>query len=128
MAEGLSAIIDEAAASLERTNKRRLCTHEGTCIHILATDKNLGPAVVTKAWYEKEVSWSLSDDLFYRKVDVVPSTSTKKVLVSILDRFGQSLGDKLKSYILQFADVHDTAYFKILPKVHKINVLWLVDP
>ena len=39
--------------------------------------------------------------------------------MSILDRYGRSLGDQLRSYILQFADVHDPAYFKILPKVHK---------
>ena len=39
--------------------------------------------------------------------------------MSILDRYGRSLGDKLRSYILQFADFHDPAYFKILPKVHK---------
>ena len=91
VAEGPSAIIDKAAASLERTNKRRPCTREG--IHILATDKNLGPAVVTKAWYEKQVSRLLSDHLFYWKVDVVPFTSMKRILVSILDRYGHSLGD-----------------------------------
>ena len=82
-------------------------------------DKNLGPVIVTKTWYDKEVSRLLSDDLFYRKIDIVPFTSMKRVLLSILDRHGRLLGDKLKSYILQYADVHDPANFKILPKVHK---------
>ena len=43
----------------------------------------------------------------------------KSNLITILDRYGKSIGDKLKSFVLQFADNRTTAHFKILPKVHK---------
>ena len=36
-----------------------------------------------------------------------------------MERYGNSIGDKLKSYILQYADSHTPAHFKLLPKVHK---------
>ena len=84
----------------------------------MAPDKNLGPTIVTSSWYE-EVSRMLSDVLFYRRVDAVPFTSMKNALISILERYGHSLGDKLTSYILQYVDAHTPAHFKILPKVHK---------
>ena len=88
-------------------------------IRILAADKNLGPTIVTNCWYKEEVSRLLSNVLFYKRVDTVPFISMKNALTSILERYGHSLGDKLKSYILQYADVHIPAHFKILPKVHK---------
>ena len=88
-------------------------------IRILAADKNLGPTIVTDSWYHREVSRLLSDDKFYKKVDAVPFTSMKSKLISILERYGNSIGDKLKSYILQYADLHVPAHFKLLPKVHK---------
>ena len=90
-----------------------------TGIRILAADKNLGPTIVTNYWYHKEVSRLLSDEKFYRKVEAVPFTSMKNKLISILERYGNSIGDKLKSYILQNADSHTAAHFKLLPKVHK---------
>ena len=40
-----------------------------------------------------------------------------RALLSILERYDQSLGEKLKLYIIQFADNHTPAHFKI-PKVH----------
>lgn len=61
----------------------------------------------------------LSDELFYRRVDAVPFTSIKRIFISLLERYGHSLANKLKSYILQHVDVHIPAYIKILPKVHK---------
>ena len=88
----------------------------------MAADKNLGPTIVTSSWYEEEVSRMLSDVLFYRRVDAVPFTSMKNALISILERYGHSLGDKLKSYILQYVDAHIPVHFKILPKVHTLRV------
>lgn len=43
----------------------------------------------------------------------------KNTLISILERYGSSIGGKLKSYILQYADIHIPVHFKILSKVHK---------
>ena len=74
---------------------------------------------MTDSWYRGEVSRLLSDDVFYKRVDAVPFAMMKKALISILERYGQSLGDKLKSYIVQYADNCTPAHFKILPKVHK---------
>ena len=88
-------------------------------IRILAADKNLGPTIVTESWYRNEVSRLLSDDVFYKQVDTVPFAAMGRALLSILERYGQSLGEKLKLYIIQFADNHTPAHFKILPKVHK---------
>ena len=88
-------------------------------IRILAADKNLGPTIVTESWYRNEVSRLLSDDVFYKQVDTVPFAAMGRALLSILERYGQSLGEKLKLYIIQFVDNHTPAHFKILPKVHK---------
>lgn len=88
-------------------------------INILAADKNLRPNIVTDFWYKEEVSCLLSDKLFYNGVNSVPFVSTKNTLISILEKYGCSVGVKLKSYILQYADVHTPAHFNILPKVHK---------
>ena len=43
----------------------------------------------------------------------------KAKLISILERYGKSLEDKLKTYILQYIINCAPAHFKILPKVHK---------
>ena len=48
----------------------------------------------------------------------MPFATMKRALLSILERYGQSPGEKLKLYIIQFADNHTPAHFKILPKVH----------
>ena len=90
-----------------------------TGIRILAADKNLGPTIVTDVWYHREVSRLLSDENFYKKVEAVPFTSMKRNLISILERYGNTIGDKLISYILQYVDFHTPAHFKLLPKVHK---------
>ncbi len=90
----------------------------------MAADKNLGSTIVTEFRYQEEVSRLLSDESFYEKVDVVPFISVKKSLVSILERYGHSIGDKFKVYILQYADFNSPAHFKLLPKVH-ISILWL---
>ena len=85
-------------------------------IKILAADENLGPVIVRESWYIREVSRLLSDERFYKKVDVVPFISIKRNLISIIDRLGHSIGDKLKSYIVHN---HAPAHFRLLPKVHK---------
>ena len=88
-------------------------------VRVLPTDKNLGPALVTELWYKKEVSRLLSDEKFYERVSVVPFDAMKSNLITVLDRYGKSIGDKLKSFVLQFTDNCTLAHFKILPKVHK---------
>ena len=88
-------------------------------IRILGTDKNLGPALVTELWYQKEISRLLSDGKFYKRVHCIPFPSMKEKLTTILERYGSTIGDKLKSYILQYTDNLSPAHFKILPKVHK---------
>ena len=88
-------------------------------VKILPADKNLGPTLVTTQWYEKEVSRLLGDELFYEKVSSVPFDAMKLRLITILDRYGKSIGEKLIRSVLQFSDNHTPALFKILPKVHK---------
>ena len=88
-------------------------------VKILPADKNLGPTLVTKFWHTKEVSRLLSDDKFYEKVSEVPFTTMKAKLLTILNRYGTSIGEKLTGYVLQFSNNHIPAHFKILPKVHK---------
>ena len=88
-------------------------------VKILPADKNLGPTMVTKFWYEKEISRLLSDEMYYEKVNAVPFAEMKSKLITILERYGVSIGEKLKTYILQFSNNHTPAHFKILPKVHK---------
>ena len=95
----------------------RLRSHTG--IRILAADKNLGPTIVTDAWYRREVSRLLSDKTFYKEVEVVPFVSIKNKLISILERYGNTIGDRLISCILQYVEFHTPAHFKLLPKVHK---------
>ena len=108
------------SSNLSRSEFSALCKlHSIKGIRILAADKNLGPTIVTDSWYRGEVSRLLSDNVFYKRVDAVPFAMMKKALISILERYGQSLGDKLKSYIVQYADNCTPAHFKILPKVHK---------
>ena len=82
--------------------------HSNKGVRILAADKNLGPTIVTDSWYKEKVSRLLSDELFYNRVDVVPFVSIKNTLISILERYGSSIGDKLKSYIVQYADNYYT--------------------
>ena len=94
-------------------------------IRILSADKNLGPTIVTDSWYHQEVSHLLSDEKFYKKVDAVPFISMKSKLISILERYGNSIGDKLKSYILQYADLQYLLTLNFYLKCTK--VLWLVD-
>ena len=43
----------------------------------------------------------------------------KSDLSSILERFGRFIGDKLKSYAVQYIDNHAPAHFRLLPEVHK---------
>ena len=88
-------------------------------VKILPADKNLGPTLVSTLWYKKEVSRLLSDVSFYEEVCAVPFDAMKSKLISILDRYGKSIGEKLKRYVLQFSDNCTPARFKILPKVHK---------
>jgi hypothetical protein len=84
-------------------------------IRILAADKNLGPTIVTNSWYIEEISRLL----FYKRVDTVSFATMKRALLSILERYGQSLGEKLKPYFIQYADDYTPVHFKILQKVHK---------
>lgn len=88
-------------------------------VKILPADKNLGPTLVTTLWYEKEVSRLLDDENFYERVQSLPFDIMKSKLITILNRYGRSIGEKLKSYILQFVESGTPAHFKILPKVHK---------
>ena len=88
-------------------------------ILILPSDKNLGTVIVTKKWYEMELTRLLSDEKFYEKVDAVPYLVICDKLNTILRRYGKLLEDRLTKYILHLTNSHSPAKFKMLPKVHK---------
>ena len=44
---------------------------------------NLGPTMVMKFWYEKEISRLLSDEMYYEKVNAVPFAEMRSKLITI---------------------------------------------
>ena len=93
-----------------------------TGIRILAADKNLGPTIITNYCYHKEVSRLLSAST-YRKVEAVPFTFMKNKLISILERYGNSIGDKLK--LIFFNMQTSTHLLTSYSFLKYINVHWL---
>ena len=75
--------------------------------------------MVTKLWYDMELSRLLSDEHYYEKVDNLPFSKMKLKLVTILKRYGGTIGEKVMSYILHLTENNTPAHFKIYPKVHK---------
>ena len=57
-------------------------------VKILPSDKNLGPTMVTKFWYDMALSRLLSDEHYCENVDDVPFSEMKLKLVTILKRYG----------------------------------------
>ena len=100
-------------------------TTEDTII-ITQADKNMGPVIVDRTWYEKEALRQLSDTSTYtRLLAPPPSSILKNSLLTILQRHEISDNSKLYKYLLQpfkkYSDNEDIpcANFYMLIKLHK---------
>ena len=108
----------------ERSGLREL--KENPTVRVLATDKNLGPALVSTEWVEKETLKHLNDiqsyaqvtkdDWTFRRLKVI---ETRDKLVNSYSRFLPPNSVKFLRSLDDSPRSIDPAKFYILPKIHK---------
>ena len=94
-------------------------------IVITQSDKNMGPAIVDKVWYESEALRQLRDDTTYKQIVTPPSVgSLKDSLILIFVKYNK-MNSKISTFcLLPFEKYIDSefvpgAYFYMLTKLHK---------
>ena len=111
----------------ERSGLREL--KENPTVRVLATDKNLGPALVSTEWVEKETLKHLNDiqsyaqvtkgDWTFRRLKVI---ETRDKLVNSYSRFLPPNSLKFLRSLDESPRSIDPAKFDIIPKIHKSPV------
>ena len=108
----------------ERSGLREL--KENPTVRVLATDKNLGPALVSTEWVEKETLKHLNDIQSYAQVTKDDWTFRRLKVIETRDKLVNSYSRFLPPNSLKF--LHsldesprsiDPAKFYIIPKIHK---------
>ena len=108
----------------ERDGLRKI--KEDPSVHVLATDKNLGPALVSTEWVEQETLKHLNDTKTYSKVTADDWTyrrlrviETREKLVNSYSHFLLPNSLKFLRSIDDLPRSFDPAKFYIIPKIHK---------
>ena len=108
----------------ERTGLRDL--KENPTVRVLATDKNLGPALVSTDWIENETFKHLNDTKSYSKVTTDDWTLRRQKVIETRDKLVNSYSRFLPPNSLKFLRSLDDsprsiypAKFYIIPKIHK---------
>ena len=99
---------------------------ENPTVRVLATDKNLGPALVSTEWVEQETLKHLNDTKSYEKVMKDDWTLRRQKVIETREKLVNSYSSFLPPNPLKF--LHslddsprsvDPAKFYIIPKIHK---------
>lgn len=108
----------------ERRGLREL--KENPTVRVSATDKNLGPALVSTDWVEKETLKHLNDTKSYAKVTKDDWTFRRQKVIETRDKLVNSYSRFLPPNSLKFLRSLDDsprsidpAKFYIIPKIHK---------
>ena len=108
----------------ERSGLRKL--KENPTVRVLATDKNLGPALVSTEWVEKETLKHLNDIQSYAQVTKDDWTFRRLKVIETRDKLVNSYSRFLPPNSLKFLRSLDDsprsidpAKFYIIPKIHK---------
>ena len=107
--------------------QRGLCElKENPTVCVLATDKNLGPALVSTDWVEKETLKHLNDTKSYARVTKDDWTFRCQKVIETRDKLVNSYSRFLPPNSLKFLRSlddsprsFDPAKFYIIPKIHK---------
>ena len=86
-------------------------------VRVLATDKNLGPALVSTEWVEKETLKHLNDTRSYTKITVDEWSIIHHKVIQTRDKLVNSFSHFLPPNSLKFLRSLDKFY--IIPKIHK---------
>ena len=99
---------------------------ENPTVRILATDKNLGPALVSTEWVENETLKHLNDTKSYSKVTTDDWTLRRQKVIETREKLVNSYSRFLSPNSLKFLRSLDKnprsiypAKFYIIPKIHK---------
>ena len=108
----------------ERNGFREL--KENPTVRVLATDKNLGPALVSTEWVEQETLKHLNDTKSYEKVMKDDWTLRRQKVIETREKLVNSYSSFLPPNSLKFLRSLDDsprsvdpAKFYIIPKIHK---------
>ena len=111
-------------SSEERSGLREI--KEDPTVRVLATDKNLGPALISTEWVEKETLKHLNDTKSYSKVTLVDWTFRRHKVIETREKLVQSYPHFLPPNSHKFLRSLDDnpqslnpAKFYIIPKIHK---------
>ena len=95
-------------------------------VRVLATDKNLGPALVSTEWVEKETLKHLNDTRSYTKITADEWSIRRHKVIQTRDKLVNSYSHFLPPNSLKFLRSLDNtprsldpAKFYIIPKIHK---------
>ena len=99
---------------------------EDPSVHVHATDKNLGPALVSTEWVKQETLKHLNDTKTYSKVTADDWTyrrlkviETRNKLVNSFSHFLPPDSHKFLCSMDNISSSFDPAKFNIIPKIHK---------
>ncbi|XP_074608094.1 uncharacterized protein LOC141860796 [Acropora palmata] len=108
----------------ERSGLREI--KENPTVRVLATDKNLGPALISTEWVEKETLKHLNDTKSYSKVTLDDWTFRRHKVIETREKLVQSYSHFLPPNSHKFLRSLDDnsqslnpAKFYIIPKIHK---------
>jgi len=140
--DNLHAIRRELLANLStaRPHWKRNLSHEELCglreikddpsVRVLATDKNLGPALVSTEWVEKETLRHLNDIKSYTKVTADEWSFRRHKVIEVREKLVNTYSHFLPPNSLKFlrsldnnSRSLDPAKFYIIPKIHKSPVV-----
>ena len=99
---------------------------ENPTVRVLATDKNLGPALVSTEWVENETLKHLNDTKSYSKVTTDDWTHRRQKVIETREKLVNSYSSFQPPNSLKFLRSLDNsprsvypAKFHIIPKIHK---------
>lgn len=95
--------------------------HQQQHLKILATDKNLGPAVMTMEQYRDFCMAHLNQPHAYEKVDIIPIQMIRDRITRFHQQYIRTFPSQQKDVriITAYLDASTPAYFHGIPKIHK---------
>jgi hypothetical protein len=85
---------------------------------IAATDKNLGPVIVSKKWMSNQCIEFLSDQKYFKQIDNIKENNEKESILKFKEEF-LKLNKLPSKFISHSTSKNELAYFYGLVKVHK---------